>query len=107
MLLHAHDRANSGCAKGSFLMSMAERHQDQNFLGLEIRRPVTAMAFARAAKLETKNCHFVCCNANVRDVESKFVSSFIGCCLCTSSSNICTLVLHRPNSPRPIFREAT
>lgn len=54
-----------GCAKGTFLMDMAREHPERNFLGLEIRRPVAAIALARARQLPTRNCHFVCGNANV------------------------------------------
>ncbi|CAM9825549.1 unnamed protein product [Discosporangium mesarthrocarpum] len=44
---------------------MAKAHQDTNYLGLEIRRPVTAIAISRAAALGLRNLHYICCNANV------------------------------------------
>ncbi|CAM9137369.1 unnamed protein product [Choristocarpus tenellus] len=44
---------------------MAEAHPEQNFLGLEIRRPVAATALVRAAGTRLRNLHFICCNANV------------------------------------------
>ncbi|CAM9764297.1 unnamed protein product [Ectocarpus sp. 6 AP-2014] len=54
-----------GCAKGSFVRAMATEHPERNYLGLEIRRPTAALALERAAGLGTRNCHVVCCNANV------------------------------------------
>ncbi|CAN0085614.1 unnamed protein product, partial [Hapterophycus canaliculatus] len=54
-----------GCAKGSFVRDMARAQPERNYLGLEIRRPTAAVALERAAKLGTRNCHVVCCNANV------------------------------------------
>lgn len=56
----------TGCAKGSFLRAMAAEKPEWNYLGLEIRRPTAATALERAARLGTRNCHVVCCNANVR-----------------------------------------
>ncbi|CAM9530368.1 unnamed protein product [Scytosiphon promiscuus] len=58
-----------GCAKGSFVRAMATAQPKRNYLGLEIRRPTAAVALERAAKLGTRNCHVVCCNANV-DLDS-------------------------------------
>ncbi len=55
----------TGCAKGSFIRSMASEQPERNYLGLEIRRPTAAVALERAAGLGTRNCHVVCCNANV------------------------------------------
>eukprot|EP00752_Nemacystus_decipiens_P016305 g14581.t1 len=54
-----------GCAKGSFVRVMAMEKPEWNYLGLEIRRPTAAVALERVAALGTRNCHVVCCNANV------------------------------------------
>ncbi|CAM9147933.1 unnamed protein product [Ascophyllum nodosum] len=62
---HASLLVDIGCAKGTFLRSMAKAHPGRNFLGLEIRRPIAAVALSRAAELETRNFHLVCCNVNV------------------------------------------
>ncbi|CAM9594957.1 unnamed protein product [Laminaria digitata] len=45
---------------------MATERPGQNYLGLEIRRPTAAVALERMVELGTRNCHLVCCNANVR-----------------------------------------
>ncbi|GMI51585.1 hypothetical protein TeGR_g4231 [Tetraparma gracilis] len=55
-----------GCAKGTFLLEMAARHPERNFLGLEIRPLVAEFALERKAKRpHLTNLHFVACNANV------------------------------------------
>ena len=48
------------------MRAMAAEKPEWNYLGLEIRRPTAAVALERAAALGTRNCHVVCCNANVR-----------------------------------------
>lgn len=48
------------------MRAMATEKPEGNYLGLEIRRPTAAVALERAARLGTRNCHVVCCNANVR-----------------------------------------
>lgn len=60
----------TGCAKGTFVRAMATEKPERNYLGLEIRRPTAAVALERVAALGTRNCHVVCCNANVRDTPS-------------------------------------
>jgi tRNA (guanine-N7-)-methyltransferase len=64
-----------GCAYGRFCMDMAALNPSMNYLGIEIRRPVTAVCLARAADKGLNNCYFVSANANIdfermmRDVE--------------------------------------
>lgn len=55
---------------------MATEKPEWNYLGLEIRRPTAALALERAAGLGTRNCHVVCCNANVRGAPSFLLLSF-------------------------------
>ncbi len=51
---------------GRFLTEMSSNYQDWNFLGLEIRRPVTASCLRRREQRGlNKNLYFVCCNCNV------------------------------------------
>jgi tRNA (guanine-N7-)-methyltransferase len=53
-----------GCGRGRFLLSMAVRQPDWNFLGLEIREPLVEEANIDVKKLELTNLHFLFCNAN-------------------------------------------
>ncbi|MBE9100658.1 tRNA (guanosine(46)-N7)-methyltransferase TrmB [Vacuolonema iberomarrocanum] len=53
-----------GCARGSFLMAMAEQFPSQNFLGLEIREPLVIRANEKRDETGLTNLHFVFCNAN-------------------------------------------
>ncbi|MEO1147956.1 MAG: tRNA (guanosine(46)-N7)-methyltransferase TrmB [Cyanobacteria bacterium J06638_22] len=53
-----------GCARGSFLMAMAEQFPEQNFLGLEIREPLVIRANEKRDEVGLTNLHFVFCNAN-------------------------------------------
>lgn len=63
-----------GCAKGYFLMQMAEQHPDWNFLGLEIRLPLVNAALQKRDELGHDNLHFLFCNANtsLTDVLASF-----------------------------------
>lgn len=54
-----------GCAKGTWCLQMAQAHPDCNFLGLEIRRPVVALAMHRKNSLRLKNLYYLAANANV------------------------------------------
>ena len=53
-----------GCAKGYFLMQMAEQQPDWNFLGLEIRKPLVEAVLQKRDEAGLRNLHFLFCNAN-------------------------------------------
>ncbi|MDP8962935.1 MAG: tRNA (guanosine(46)-N7)-methyltransferase TrmB [Cyanobacteriota bacterium] len=53
-----------GCARGEFLLNMAQLQPDWNFLGLEIRQPLVEQANANALKLGLSNLHYLFCNVN-------------------------------------------
>jgi tRNA (guanine-N7-)-methyltransferase len=53
-----------GCARGSFLLEMAQAQPDWNFLGLEIREPLVLQANQRRDELELTNLHYIFCNVN-------------------------------------------
>ena len=53
-----------GCARGEFLLSMAQLQLDWNFLGIEIREPLVEQANARVSELGLSNLHFLFCNVN-------------------------------------------
>lgn len=54
-----------GCARGRFLMAMAQLHPERNFLGVEIRRGLVEAAEAERRNLDLPNLRFLFCNANV------------------------------------------
>jgi tRNA (guanine-N7-)-methyltransferase len=53
-----------GCARGSFLLEMAQQITDWNFLGLEIRETLVNQANQLRAELGLGNLHYLFCNAN-------------------------------------------
>ncbi len=53
-----------GCAWGRFLLQMAAREPDWNFLGVEIREPLVETALAERDVQELNNLHFIFCNIN-------------------------------------------
>lgn len=53
-----------GCAKGWFVLNMAEIEPNWNFLGLEIREPLVVEANKLSAQLGLTNLHYLFCNAN-------------------------------------------
>ncbi|NJM47934.1 MAG: tRNA (guanosine(46)-N7)-methyltransferase TrmB [Alkalinema sp. RU_4_3] len=53
-----------GCARGKFLMEMADRFPDWNYLGLEIREPLVIQANEYRDEMNLGNLHFLFCNAN-------------------------------------------
>lgn len=53
-----------GCARGRFILSMAEVESAWNFLGLEIRQPLVEEANNIAAEKELTNLYYFFCNAN-------------------------------------------
>lgn len=54
-----------GCAKGGYILQMAQVQPDWNFLGLEIREPLVDRAIAVTQELSLTNLHYLFCNANV------------------------------------------
>jgi tRNA (guanine-N7-)-methyltransferase len=54
-----------GCARGRFLLRMAQIEPDWNFLGLEIREPLVHEANRIAAEHGLENLHYEYCNATI------------------------------------------
>ena len=54
-----------GSAKGEFLMELASKYPNWNFLGLEIREPLVNSSERKRKKLELLNLKFLYCNVNV------------------------------------------
>ncbi|MFM7652535.1 MAG: tRNA (guanosine(46)-N7)-methyltransferase TrmB [Vulcanococcus sp.] len=54
-----------GCARGRFLLAMAQEHPQRNHLGVEIRRALVSAAEADRQALGLGNLHYLFCNANV------------------------------------------
>ena len=54
-----------GSAKGEFLIELATKHPDWNFVGLEIREPLVSLCEKKRRKLELTNLKFLFCNVNV------------------------------------------
>ncbi|WP_414543975.1 tRNA (guanosine(46)-N7)-methyltransferase TrmB [Nostoc sp. CCY0012] len=53
-----------GCAKGRFLLKMAQIEPDWNYLGLEIREPLVVEANQVRSELGVTNLHYLFCNVN-------------------------------------------
>jgi tRNA (guanine-N7-)-methyltransferase len=54
-----------GCARGRFLLALAQQQPALNHLGVEIRRPLVQAAEADRQALALGNLHYLFCNANV------------------------------------------
>jgi tRNA (guanine-N7-)-methyltransferase len=54
-----------GCARGQFLLEMAQAKPDWNFLGVEIRESLVVRANEVRDELGLKNLHYLFCNINV------------------------------------------
>jgi tRNA (guanine-N7-)-methyltransferase len=54
-----------GCARGRFLLEMAQQLPDWNFLGLEIRQPLVEEAKAWRDDRGLTNLHYLFCNVNI------------------------------------------
>ena len=54
-----------GCARGRFLLRMAEAEPAWNYLGVEIREPLVIEANGIAAEHGLKNLHYEFCNAMI------------------------------------------
>jgi tRNA (guanine-N7-)-methyltransferase len=52
-----------GCARGRFILRMAELQPEWNFLGVEIREPLVVEANEIAGEVGLPNLHYVFCNA--------------------------------------------
>ena len=52
-----------GCARGRFVLRMAQAEPSWNYLGVEIREPLVDEANRIAAERELTNLHYVFCNA--------------------------------------------
>ena len=52
-----------GCARGRFLLKMAEMEPEWNYLGIEIRRALVVEANRLAAEAGLANLHYSFCNA--------------------------------------------
>ena len=53
-----------GCARGRFLLKMAELQPERNFLGVEIREPLVVEANRIKDEKGLKNLHYEFCNAS-------------------------------------------
>lgn len=53
-----------GCARGQFLLDIAQEKPDWNFVGVEIRKPLVERANAECQDLGLTNLHFLFCNIN-------------------------------------------
>lgn len=53
-----------GCARGRFVLSMAQMKANWNFLGLEIREPLVDDANKWRDELSLTNLHYLFCNVN-------------------------------------------
>lgn len=54
-----------GCARGRFLLKMAEIDKSQNFLGVEIREPLVIEGNRLANEANLPNLHYEFCNAMI------------------------------------------
>ncbi|MCP9808926.1 tRNA (guanosine(46)-N7)-methyltransferase TrmB [Cyanobium sp. HWJ4-Hawea] len=54
-----------GCARGRFLLAMAQAQPERNYLGVEIRRPLVQAAELDRVALGLTNLRYLFCNANV------------------------------------------
>ena len=54
-----------GSAKGEFLIELASKFSNWNFLGLEIREPLVSSSERKRKELQLENVKFLFCNVNV------------------------------------------
>ena len=62
--LNAPLHLDIGCARGRFVLEMAQRYPDRNFLGIEIRDPLVKDANDIRDRLQLKNLHYLFANIN-------------------------------------------
>ncbi|MEL6494751.1 MAG: tRNA (guanosine(46)-N7)-methyltransferase TrmB [Cyanobacteria bacterium J06623_7] len=53
-----------GCARGRFLLEMAQQYPDVNYLGIEIRKQLVELANQDRDRLELSNLHYLFGNIN-------------------------------------------
>ena len=53
-----------GCARGKFLLAMAQQHPEINYLGVEIRQPLVTFANQERDQLGLTNLHYLFGNMN-------------------------------------------
>ncbi len=53
-----------GCARGRFILEMAQRYPERNFLGIEIRDPLVKDANDIRDRQQLKNLHYLFANIN-------------------------------------------
>ena len=53
-----------GCARGSFLLEMAQQYPETNFVGIEIRQPLVTAANQLRDELDITNLHYLFGNMN-------------------------------------------
>lgn len=54
-----------GCARGRFLLALAQAEPERNYLGVEIRRALVSAAESDRQALGLQHLHYLFCNANV------------------------------------------
>jgi tRNA (guanine-N7-)-methyltransferase len=54
-----------GCARGRFILRMAEVEKERNYLGVEIREPLVAEGNRLAREANLENLHYEFCNAMI------------------------------------------
>ncbi|VVU94529.1 Putative methyltransferase [seawater metagenome] len=54
-----------GPARGKYLIEMAEKNLDRNYLGLEIREQLVTKANEEVKEKKLRNIHFIFCNASL------------------------------------------
>ena len=54
-----------GSAKGEFLIELASKYPDWNFLGLEIRETLVSLSERKRKELDLENLKFLFCNVNI------------------------------------------
>lgn len=54
-----------GCARGRFLLALAQAEPQRNYLGVEIRRALVSAAESDRQALGLQHLHYLFCNANV------------------------------------------
>lgn len=61
-----------GCARGRFILQMAQLHPEINFLGVEIRAPLVKEALQTRDNLQLRNLHYLSGNINYSGRELLF-----------------------------------
>ena len=61
---HQDIHLDIGCARGRFLLEMAQQHPEKNFLGIEIRQPLVEAANQLRDELGLTNLHYLFGNMN-------------------------------------------